>query len=134
MDYIALEDGMRASQAVQIDDEEYIITCAISIQNKTNFLIISAQLLSNREIQVATESLQISELSSILDLLKYRDTLPHNMMVKFVNSFKKFAQYFLLPFIRVNEVIENGEETKKMELWSSPNAIYYQDIEAEVLG
>jgi hypothetical protein len=34
----------------------------------------------------------------------------------------------------VNNVEENGEEVKKMELWSSPNAIYYQDIEADVFG
>jgi hypothetical protein len=134
MGYISLENGMSASIACQIDEEEYVLTCSISVQSMTQYLIISAAPYNNREQKIATEQLQISELSSILDLLKYRDTLPNNILVKFVNSFKKFAQYFLLPFIRVNIVEENGQEVKKMELWSSPNAVYYQDIEADVFG
>jgi len=42
MDYIALEDGMRVSQTISIDDEEYVITCAISGQHDNHYLLISA--------------------------------------------------------------------------------------------
>lgn len=123
--YVNVPADTQVSKLTSFGTETYVLTCGVTVNSGSLFLVITAELVNSTNSYITPESIQFTELSSIINYLAVRDILPSNVPVKFINNFEKFSEYFLLPFIRVTN-IEDGH--KKIELWSQPNNLLQPDI------
>ena len=123
--YLIMPDGMRISQLLPFNSHLYHITCSVQIKQSSVYLSITGNSDHSESVFITPESLDVKELAGILNLLAVKDVLPCTVHMKFVNSFEKFAQYFLFPFLRVVEG-ETEESGRKIELWGQANALLQQ--------
>ena len=111
LELIKLPETSLLKQLHQSSDDElpYVIECQLVAPNLDSSLRLS---LSQKILPHADSSLRISEetipfkdLKTILELIEYRDVLPPSVTVKSVRTYKKFIQYFVLPFVWVRASI-----------------------------
>lgn len=114
--FIPFKEGEKVSQIINSYGKDYAVSCSIVDINDPS-LLITTKLIESPSETIIPESLKISDLKSIINFVMIRDILPYDVLIPFINSFVKFAQYFLLPFIRVGISDEDDIETKKIELW-----------------
>jgi hypothetical protein len=122
LNYVSVPADTQVSKLTTFGLETYVLTCGVSVQQGNLFLVITADLVNSTSSYITPESIQFTELISIINYLAVRDVLPSDVPVKFITSFENFSRYFLLPFIRVTS-LEEGSARKKIELWSQPNSL-----------
>lgn len=114
--YVIMPDGMRVTQVIFSNGDQYRITCGVQVKQSATFLSITGASETTESTFVAPESLDMKELEGIVNLLAFKDVAPATVHMKFINSFERFAQYLLFPFLRMTEG-EGKDASKKIELW-----------------
>lgn len=124
--YVNVHADTQVSKLSTFGPDTYVVTCGVSVQFGKLFLVITAELVNSTNSYITPESIQFTELISIINYLAVRDVMPNDVPVKFINNFEKFSQYFLLPFIKITN-LEDSSNQKKIELWSQPNSLLPPD-------
>lgn len=93
-----------------------VIICNLQLDSNIVNLAITATSEGNFDQVLTSEFIKIKDLQTILYYLCVQDILPSYMQATFINSFEKFCQFFLMPFIRIVQMEDSS--TEKIELWA----------------
>lgn len=100
----------------------YFLQCTLQ---RPSLLKLSAMALSDKDEAIPSESIDLEQLKSIVNMLGIAEVLPTDFPSKCVFSFNEAAHFFLLPFFQITASEETGK--KKVELWSiSPGILEAQ--------
>mmetsp|Transcript_20979 Transcript_20979/g.38850 ORF Transcript_20979/g.38850 Transcript_20979/m.38850 type:complete len:822 (+) Transcript_20979:828-3293(+) len=111
MNFLNLKANMKCCQVVGSDRHSYLLTATLDVSRQN--LYIQAEGLASASKTVAPECVQLSEFSSIINMLRIETVLPWTVLPRFINNFKLFMSYAVLPFIQLKE----NQGMMRIEIW-----------------
>mgnify|MGYP000108261780 CR=1 FL=1 len=114
--YFDTESGQEIGQLVLHEGNLYLMQCSITLEDNQPHIMITVY---DKNSPITKKYFPLVNFAEIVNLIRVEEILPNWVNIKFINSFEKFAQYFLFPFMK----IINISESPKIELWAKSPGI-----------
>lgn len=101
----------------------YFLQCSLQ---RPSVLKLSAMALSDKDEAIPSETIDLEQLKSIVNMLGIAEVLPTDISSKFVLFYSEAAHFFILPFFQVTASEDTGK--KKVELWSISQGVLESQV------
>jgi hypothetical protein len=117
LNYLKLKTTMKCCQVINSEDSRFLLTASLDVGRQ--IIYIQADDLSASAKSIAPERVQLSEYSSIINLLRIDTVLPRKVLPRFICDFQSFMSYAVLPFIQ----IQQAKKVLRIEIWEHSRSL-----------
>lgn len=117
LNYLNLKGSKKCCQVIGSERSAYFLTATLDTARQN--IYIQAEGLGPAARSVAPECVQLTEYSSIVNMLRIDTVLPRAFLLRFITNFASFISYAVFPFIQLKEV----QGIMRIEIWEHSRSL-----------